>query len=225
MSARWSWLILLVVGLAAATSAVNGYEGRWKLADDGSCYWDSTDSGDDQCEGPGPTLGRWKLTPDGGCVWDAEDSGPHQCDARRSGHRDWTGRGYARRRPRIAALPTVVTSAGSERQGPAPPAPSSTPGRKPATTALSPSKAHFSLLAFSLDTRVFRQPATKSPAKTPACLRLSRVATVTLALAALIAGQSPALPTPQPPPGADLPVSLERIRAAIDKPEEHCPPD
>jgi hypothetical protein len=79
MSARWSLLILLVVGLVAATSAVNGDDGRWKRADDGSCYWDSTDSGDDQCDGPGPTLGRWKVAPDGGCVWDAEDSGPHQC--------------------------------------------------------------------------------------------------------------------------------------------------
>jgi len=72
-------LLLLVVGLAFATSAVNGDDGRWKLADDGSCYWDSTDSGDDQCDGPGPTLGRWKLAADGGCVWDAGDSGPNQC--------------------------------------------------------------------------------------------------------------------------------------------------
>ena len=41
----------------------------------------------------------------------------------------------------------------------------------------------------------------------------------TLALAVLVAGQSPAPATAQPPPGADLPVSLERIRAAVDKPE------
>jgi hypothetical protein len=79
MSARWSILVLLVVGLAATTSTVIGSEGRWKQADDGSCYWDSTDSGPDQCDGPGPTVGRWKLAPDGTCVWDAEDSGPDQC--------------------------------------------------------------------------------------------------------------------------------------------------
>ena len=79
VSARCSLLVLLVVGLAAATTTVSGFEGRWKLADDGSCYWDSTDSGADQCEGPGPTRGRWKLAPDGNCVWDANDSGPHQC--------------------------------------------------------------------------------------------------------------------------------------------------
>lgn len=79
MSARWLILVLLVVGLASATSAVNGYEGRWKLADDGSCYFDSTDSGPDQCDGPGPPLGRWKLAADGSCVWDANDTGPHQC--------------------------------------------------------------------------------------------------------------------------------------------------
>ena len=45
------------------------------------------------------------------------------------------------------------------------------------------------------------------------------MALVTLALAALVAGQSPTLPTPQPPPGAALPVSLERIRAAVEKPQ------
>ena len=48
------------------------------------------------------------------------------------------------------------------------------------------------------------------------------MATAALALVALIAGQSPALPTPQPPPGGDFPVSLERIRAAVDKPEVHA---
>jgi hypothetical protein len=37
-----------------------------------------------------------------------------------------------------------------------------------------------------------------------------------------MAGQSPVAPAPQPPPGAGLPVSLERIRAAVDKPEEHA---
>jgi hypothetical protein len=127
MSARWLWLILLVVGLAATTSAVNGYEGRWKLADDGSCYWDSTDSGDDQCEGPGPTLGRWKLTPDGGCVWDAEDSGPHQCtppeavtESEPAAETSGDVRG--------SLASPVVTSAGSDRHGPAPPAPSAPPG-------------------------------------------------------------------------------------------------
>jgi hypothetical protein len=125
MSARWSWLILLVVGLAAATSAVNGDEGRWKIADDGSCYWDSTDSGVDQCDGPGPTLGRWKLTPEGGCVWDAEDSGPHQCTPPET----LTETGPADTPDGVrGSLPSpTVTSAGSARQGLAPPSRRSSP--------------------------------------------------------------------------------------------------
>jgi len=61
-----------------------------------------------------------------------------------------------------------------------------------------------------------------TPAKTPVIDVLVRVATVAILLAALVAGQSPALPTPLPPPRDDLPVSLERIRAAIDKPEAHA---
>ena len=44
----------------------------------------------------------------------------------------------------------------------------------------------------------------------------------TLALTVLVAGQSPAPATAQPPPGADLPVSLERIRAAVDEPDVHA---
>ena len=46
------------------------------------------------------------------------------------------------------------------------------------------------------------------------------MAIVTL-VATLVAGQSPALPPSQPPAGGDLPVSLDRIRAAVDKPEVH----
>jgi hypothetical protein len=49
---------------------------RWKLADDGSCYWDSEDSGPDQCA---PSPGRFKLDANGGCYFDANDSGPNQC--------------------------------------------------------------------------------------------------------------------------------------------------
>jgi hypothetical protein len=78
MSVRWSLLLVLVVGLVAATSAVSGFEGRWKLAGDGSCYWDANDSGPDQCPPTTPT-GRWKLGSDDSCVWDASDSGPDQC--------------------------------------------------------------------------------------------------------------------------------------------------
>jgi len=44
------------------------------------------------------------------------------------------------------------------------------------------------------------------------------VATVPLVLAALLAVQSPALPTLQPPP-TEWPVSLERIRAGVDNPD------
>jgi hypothetical protein len=56
----------------AATS-----DGRWKLGGDGSCFFDETDSGPDQCS---PSSGRWKLGGDGSCVFDANDSGPNQCE-------------------------------------------------------------------------------------------------------------------------------------------------
>jgi hypothetical protein len=119
MSARWSLLVLLVVGLASATSAVNAYDGRWKIADDGSCYWDSTDSGDDQCDGPGPILGRWKLTPDDGCVWDADDSGPHQCAPAETATEIGPAADKPADVPPSRPSPTRVTPAGSPHQGPA----------------------------------------------------------------------------------------------------------
>lgn len=49
---------------------------RWKLAEDGSCYWDSEDAGPDQCA---PSPGRLKLDASGACYYDANDSGPDQC--------------------------------------------------------------------------------------------------------------------------------------------------
>ncbi len=69
-------LLLLIIGLATAAGASSGSDGRWKLGDDGSCYFDESDSGPDQCLPPG----RWKLGDDGSCYFDAEDSGPNQCN-------------------------------------------------------------------------------------------------------------------------------------------------
>ena len=70
-------VLLLIVGLAAAAGATSssGSDGRWKIGDDGSCYFDQTDSGPDQCLPPG----RWKLGDDGTCYYDAHDEGPNQC--------------------------------------------------------------------------------------------------------------------------------------------------
>jgi hypothetical protein len=70
-------VLLLIVGLAAAASATStsGSDGRWKIGSDGSCYFDETDSGPDQCLPPG----RWKLGDDGSCYFDAQDEGPNQC--------------------------------------------------------------------------------------------------------------------------------------------------
>ena len=65
----------LFLGMAASVPS-SGAEGRWKLADDGSCYFDAEDSGPDQCD---PTPGRWKLADDGSCYFDESDSGPDQC--------------------------------------------------------------------------------------------------------------------------------------------------
>ena len=65
----------LCLAIAAAVPSASA-EGRWKLADDGSCYFDAGDSGPDQCDA---TPGRWKLADDGSCYFDAGDSGPDQC--------------------------------------------------------------------------------------------------------------------------------------------------
>jgi len=51
--------------------------GRWKIQGDGSCQYDPTDSGLDQCD---PTPGRWKLDGYGGCYYDPSDTGPDQCN-------------------------------------------------------------------------------------------------------------------------------------------------
>lgn len=67
-----SLLGMILLG-SASSSAL---EGRWKLADDGSCYFDAADSGPDQCD---PTPGRWKDDGSGGCYFDENDSGPDQC--------------------------------------------------------------------------------------------------------------------------------------------------
>jgi aqualysin 1 len=80
--------------------------GRYKLDGSGNCYWDSNDSGFDQCEPPAET-GRCKVDGSGGCYWDANDSGPDQCDcgvgipagARWAGHASGL---------RIAAVATVI---------------------------------------------------------------------------------------------------------------------
>jgi hypothetical protein len=51
-------------------------DGRWKIADDGSCVFDANDTGADQCD---PTPGRNKIGDDGQCYFDANDIGPDQC--------------------------------------------------------------------------------------------------------------------------------------------------
>lgn len=82
MRSPWTGLraSILCFSLASAFGAiaitVNSAEAaRWKVGDDGSCYFDETDDGPDQCT---PNLGRWKLDGDN-CYFDALDSGPDQC--------------------------------------------------------------------------------------------------------------------------------------------------
>ena len=72
-------LLVLAVGLS-------GQDGRWKLGGDGSCYFDASDSGPNQCEPsrstPGQqSAGRWKLGENDTCYFDPNDSGPDQCTA------------------------------------------------------------------------------------------------------------------------------------------------
>jgi hypothetical protein len=76
VKARWIGLLLFAIGAATTMTAAYESDGRWKLGDDGSCYFDAADSGPDQCN---PQLGRWKLGGDGSCYFDASDSGPDQC--------------------------------------------------------------------------------------------------------------------------------------------------
>jgi hypothetical protein len=69
------WLTL-VLGLVAAVPGMAA-EGRWKVGDDGTCFFDPDDTGPDQC-----TRGRWKLGQDGDSTWcyfDGFDDGPDQC--------------------------------------------------------------------------------------------------------------------------------------------------
>ena len=69
--------VTLVMASAAIGVSVDSAEAaRWKVGGDGSCYFDQTDDGPDQCL-PQPT-GRWKLDGDN-CYFDAFDSGPDQC--------------------------------------------------------------------------------------------------------------------------------------------------
>jgi hypothetical protein len=53
--------------------------GRYRYDGNGDCYWDSTDSGPDQCSTPPPPTGRFKWDANGNCTWDPNDSGPDQC--------------------------------------------------------------------------------------------------------------------------------------------------
>jgi hypothetical protein len=69
------WLTL-ILGLAASVPGMAA-EGRWKLGDDGLCYFDANDEGADQC-----TYGRWKMAVEGdpaSCYFDGSDEGPDQC--------------------------------------------------------------------------------------------------------------------------------------------------
>ncbi len=69
------WLTL-VIGSVAAVPGMAA-EGRWKLANDGSCYFDPDDEGPAQC-----SVGRWKLAVEGdpsSCYFDGLDAGPDQC--------------------------------------------------------------------------------------------------------------------------------------------------
>lgn len=66
--------LLAMILLSSATGSA--VDGRWKVGDDGVCYFDAEDSGPDQCD---PTPGRWKDDGNGGCYFDENDSGPDQC--------------------------------------------------------------------------------------------------------------------------------------------------
>lgn len=74
---RWPvvGIVLLVAGMLV-TSASTVRADRWKLADDGSCYFDPNDVGPDQCV---PEPGRYKLDGNGACFYDPDDVGPNQC--------------------------------------------------------------------------------------------------------------------------------------------------
>jgi hypothetical protein len=65
--------IALLLGLTQSPSSAE--QGRWKLGDDGSCTFDPSDEGPNQCW----PSGRWKDDGNGGCYFDENDSGPDQC--------------------------------------------------------------------------------------------------------------------------------------------------
>jgi hypothetical protein len=66
---------VLAIGLLLVPSITYAQDGRWKLGGDGTCYWDATDGGSNQCNG---NPGRWKVG-NGDCYWDGNDSGINQC--------------------------------------------------------------------------------------------------------------------------------------------------
>jgi hypothetical protein len=73
-------LAMGVAAMAVTVSAATNLDGRWKIGDGGTCYFDAADVGPDQCDpNAPPAVGRWKLDASSGCVFDALDSGPDQC--------------------------------------------------------------------------------------------------------------------------------------------------
>jgi hypothetical protein len=77
MTRRFLLIACVTLCLAVTTSVPSsGAQGRWKVGDDGSCTFDASDDGPDQCD---PTPGRWKDDGSGGCYFDENDSGPDQC--------------------------------------------------------------------------------------------------------------------------------------------------
>jgi hypothetical protein len=56
-------------------------KGRFRKVANDACAWDANDLGADQCR---PARGRWKAGPDNACAWDANDTGPDQCNPRRA---------------------------------------------------------------------------------------------------------------------------------------------
>ena len=76
--------VVIALCLLVLPVGVSVQDGRWKLGGDGSCYFDASDSGPNQCEPsrstPGQqSAGRWKLGENDSCYFDPNDSGPDQC--------------------------------------------------------------------------------------------------------------------------------------------------
>jgi hypothetical protein len=84
MTKRFLLVACVTLCLAVAASVPSsGFQGRWKAGDDGSCVFDPSDDGPDQCD---PTPGRWKDDGNGGCYFDASDGGPDQCTPAAAAH-------------------------------------------------------------------------------------------------------------------------------------------